>query len=79
MERTNKSDAAGNIVEGDVHCINSASNIVLERGGRPVFLLEAEGLVVVDSGDALLIYPKGKGQAVKDAVKYLKDNNEELL
>ncbi len=79
LERTAVGDAEGNIVEGDVHCINSASNIVLERGGRPVFLLEAEGLVVIDSGDALLIYPKGKGQAVKDAVEYVKENYEELL
>lgn len=79
LERTAVGDEAGNIVEGDVHCINSASNIVLERGGRPVFLLEAEGLVVVDSGDALLIYPKGKGQSVKDAVEYVKENYEELL
>ncbi len=79
LERISIGDESGNIVEGDVHCINSASNIVLERGGRPVFLLETEGLVVIDSGDVLLIYPKWKGQAVKDAVEYVNENYEELL
>ncbi|MCP4231813.1 MAG: mannose-1-phosphate guanylyltransferase [bacterium] len=79
LERTNIADESGNIVDGDVHCIDSGSNIVLGRGGRPVFLLETEGLIVIDSGDALLIYPKGKGQAVKDAVEYVRKNYEELL
>jgi mannose-1-phosphate guanylyltransferase len=79
LERTVIGNGDNNIYEGDVHLLNSASNIVLARGDRPIFLLEAEGLVVVESGDALLIYPKGKGQAVKKAVEYLKEEREELL
>jgi len=70
-----KKDPDGNAVRGRCYLIDSRNNLVL--GERLVALIGIENLMVLDSGDAILICPRGKGQEVRKLFNKLKENGEE--
>jgi len=70
-----KKDQDGNAVIGRCYLIDSRNNLVL--GERLVALIGVENLMVLDSGDALLICPRGRGQEVRILFNKLKENGEE--
>lgn len=74
-------DAEGNVFidGGRIISLDSRDNLV--RGhGRMIALVGVEGLVVVDTGDALLICPKDRAQDVKKVTEALEERGlTELL
>jgi mannose-1-phosphate guanylyltransferase/mannose-6-phosphate isomerase len=73
-------DAAGNVVRGDAVLSGSRDCLVEARGGRVVAVVGAEGLVVVDVGDAVLVLDPAHSQRVKDVVERLRaEGREDLL
>jgi mannose-1-phosphate guanylyltransferase len=74
-------DPAGNVVVGDAVAVGGTRGCLVEsRGGRLVAVVGAEDLVVVDTGDAVLVVPADRAQAVRDAVDRLReDGRTELL
>ncbi len=75
-----EADAGGNIVEGDVVITSSRDCTVVAQSGRVVAVAGVEGLVVVDTPDALLVVPASQSQLVKDVVEQLKaDGRDEVL
>ena len=64
-------DRHGNTFRGPVLSLESRDSLALAEGGRPVALLGAENLVVVDTPDALLVCSKDKVQEVKRLMKVL--------
>jgi mannose-1-phosphate guanylyltransferase len=64
-------DGAGNMVEGDVVITASRDCAVIARSGRLVAVAGVEGLVVVDTPDAVLVVPAARSQLVKDVVDKL--------
>lgn len=74
------SDAAGNVVEGDALLVGSTGCLVSATGGRPIAVVGAENLVVVDTGDAVLVVPADRVQEVRDVVERLRqEGRTELL
>jgi mannose-1-phosphate guanylyltransferase len=65
-------DADGNVVEGDVVMTSSRDCTVVARSGRVVAVAGVEGLVVVDTPDAVLVVPASRSQLVKEVVEQLK-------
>ena len=67
-------DGAGNIGdgEGQVHFVSTGTSYAWASAGRTVVVLGAEGLVVVDTGDAVLVMPAAAAQRVKEAVAQLR-------
>jgi mannose-1-phosphate guanylyltransferase len=73
-------DAAGNVLAGDVLAVGTRGCLVEARGGRTVAVLGVEDLVVVDTGDAVLVVPAQQAQAVRDLVDLLRaEGRTELL
>lgn len=74
-------DAAGNVLAGDAIAVGGTRGCLVEsRGGRMVAVVGAEDLVVVDTGDAVLVVPADRAQAVRDAVERLReDGRTDLL
>jgi mannose-1-phosphate guanylyltransferase/mannose-6-phosphate isomerase len=73
-------DAAGNVLAGDVLAVGSRGCLVEARGGRTVAVVGVEDLVVVDTGDAVLVVPAVQAQAVRDIVDLLRaEGRTELL
>ncbi|UCH78301.1 MAG: mannose-1-phosphate guanylyltransferase [Candidatus Coatesbacteria bacterium] len=79
LGRVLAADAAGNVGRGDVHFVEARENVVLADGERPVVLIETEGLVVVDAGDVVLIYPQGCSQGVRRAVELMREEKADLV
>ncbi|MBN1257792.1 MAG: mannose-1-phosphate guanylyltransferase, partial [Planctomycetes bacterium] len=63
-------DADGNVIKGEAITIDSHGNTVESK--RLVALVGVDDLVVVDSGDAVLVCPKDRAQDVRAVVDALK-------
>ncbi|MBI2551077.1 mannose-1-phosphate guanylyltransferase [Candidatus Uhrbacteria bacterium] len=63
----------GMIVQGDVQTIDTTNSLIYSPPRKPVVIIGVKDLVVVDTGDALLVCDKSQTQRVKDAVNNLKE------
>lgn len=63
--RNGEYDAAGNLLLGRAMAIESRGNLVYSTGGRVIALLGVEGLVVVETGDAVMVARLDRSQDVK--------------
>jgi mannose-1-phosphate guanylyltransferase len=55
-----------------VHSVDS-TGLVSPRGGRPIAVVGLEDVVVIDSGDAVLVTTRERAQDVKQVVAQLKE------
>jgi mannose-1-phosphate guanylyltransferase len=75
-----ESDADGNVIDGDAIVLGARNSTVVSRGGRLVAVVGTEGLVVVDTPEALLVVPAAESQRVKDLVERLRaEGRQDLL
>jgi mannose-1-phosphate guanylyltransferase len=72
-------DDAGNAIEGDVIPVGSTGCLVRAPAGKLVALVDVEDLVVVDTGDALLVCKRNRAQDVKKVVESLKSRDRKEL
>ena len=63
-------DASGNTGRGDVVTVESGNNLLFSDAGT-IAVLGVEGLVVVRTGDAVLVMPKERSQEVRKIVAQL--------
>lgn len=77
LERVNRTDMDGNMLQGDVITINT-SNTVVVGNKKLIATVGAENMIIVDTDDALLICAKNATQDVKRVIEELKilDRNE---
>lgn len=68
------SDENGNIILGAQHIGLDTSNslICTENPGRVIVTIGASDLVIVDTGDAILVCPRSQAQRVRDVVNALR-------
>jgi len=71
LERVNKTNEYGNMIQGDVISINTKNTIVC-GAKKLIATVGIEDLVVVDTDDALLICAKDSTQDVKKVIENLK-------
>ncbi len=77
--QTSEKDLHGNANNGDVHFKDSSENYVHSQN-KLVTLLGCHNLIVIDSGDALLVADRKKSQDVKDLVNELRlEKREEVV
>ncbi len=72
-------DTEGNLVSGDVLNLNSRDITAYGVEGKLIALVDVEGLVVVDTPDALLICRRDRAQRVRDVVSALRDDRAGYL
>ena len=72
-------DSAGNVLIGDVE-IHDAKNTYVRSAGRLVALVGVQDLVVVDTGDAVVITTRARSEVIKKLVEQLaaKDRKDVL-
>jgi len=68
---TNK-DASGNAITGDVLTVDT-ENSYIHAGSRLVAAIGVQGLVIIETADAVMIAPKDRVQEVKEIVAQLKN------
>lgn len=78
--RLGQADADGNVTAGDAVVMGSRDCLVESRGGRTLAVLGLDGMVVVDTGDAVLVMPAAASQELKSLVERLRgEGRGELL
>ena len=70
-------DKDGNTINKDHISIDSKNNLVYSKD-KTIATIDIEDLIIIESGDALLISKKGSSQKVKKVVAQLKNSNSEL-
>jgi mannose-1-phosphate guanylyltransferase len=71
-------DALGNTGRGDCLAVDATGNLLFSDAGT-VAVLGVEGLVVVRTGDAVLVMPRHRSQEVRRLVRELGDRGREEL
>lgn len=66
------SDSAGNVVRGDVVVIDTDNCLIRAEPGKRVALVGVKDLIVVASGDDVLVLPRGRSQDVKKIIEAMK-------
>nr|WP_233497066.1 sugar phosphate nucleotidyltransferase [Lujinxingia litoralis] len=81
LDEVSPTDAQGNVVRADAVLDEVKDSVVLSAGSQRVVALSGvEGLVVVDTPDALLVLPRARAQRVRDIVDHLRNaGRDELL
>lgn len=73
-------DADGNLVDGDAVMTSARDCTVIARSGRVVAVAGVDGVVVIDTPDAVLVVPAARSQLVRDVVERLHaSRRDELL
>lgn len=78
-------DKHGNVAPAHAVLLDAQRNLVMDlrtettSSGRVIALVGVEDLVVVDTGDALLVVPRARAQDVKDVVAALKARGDHKL
>ena len=67
-------DEFQNAVQGNVLSVSSSNNLVYSQGKKLIVLADVDDLAVVDSDDALLIFPKKNDQIIKRVYQQLDDD-----
>jgi mannose-1-phosphate guanylyltransferase len=72
-----QSDMRGNIVINARHIGFETGNSLIcsTNADRLIVTIGMENVIIIDSGDAVLICPRGESQKVKELVSYLKDHH----
>lgn len=65
-------DTSGNACRGDVVAIDTANCFVRAEDGKRVALVGVSDLIVVASGDDILVLPRGRSQEVKKIIEAMK-------
>ncbi len=76
--KVSKKDVDGNVKVGNVHPIKTA-NSYIQGCDRPIFVLGLSDIIVVDTGDAILVVPKGDAHSVGEIRDYLQKNEFDHL
>ncbi|MFT7486273.1 MAG: mannose-1-phosphate guanylyltransferase [Candidatus Paceibacteria bacterium] len=81
LPEVSEADEAGNCKSGQsqVICEDARGNIVFGEAGTLTALIGVQDLVVVRSGDAVLVCPKDRAQDVKLIVERLKTEGKDFL
>ena len=72
-------DKAGNILVGEDHLVLDSRNVTLYSKEKPVVLVGMENVIVVETGDALLVCHKENAQDVKKIVSILEERGRDQL
>lgn len=72
-------DSDGNVIEGDVILAAARNCTVVSRSGRIVAVAGLEGIVVIDTPDAVLVMPADQAQLVKAIVDELRASERDDL
>jgi mannose-1-phosphate guanylyltransferase len=69
MPEVRRADERGNVVSGEVGAMVDCENCVIFAGKRPLALAGLSEMVVVDTGDVVLVVPKRDSQKVRQLVQ----------
>ncbi|MDA8235882.1 MAG: mannose-1-phosphate guanylyltransferase, partial [Clostridia bacterium] len=76
LERINSVDYNGNVIKGQVVAVNT-KGCIIEGSNKVIATLGVDNLIVVDTGDVLLICPKEEAQNVRQVIQRIREEGLE--
>ena len=73
------SDDGGNVTKGHSILVETSGSLIYAPEGKTVAVLGMTDVIVVDTGDALLVCPKSEAQRVKEIISQLQENKRHDL
>lgn len=78
VDEVRETDENGNVVDADALLLDVADSVIYSEGGdRLIAAAGLDGMVVVDTPDALLVVPKKRAQDVKKIVQALQERERD--
>jgi mannose-1-phosphate guanylyltransferase len=77
--RSTEYDNDNNLSDGDALFVDSRNNFVSGEGGKFIACLGVDNLIVVDTGEALLVANMGRSQEIRKIVEHLTAHNKKEL
>lgn len=74
-----RTDQAGNLVKGQCLLIDSNQNLIYGQDNKVIAAIGLNNMIVVDTGDALLICPQGKAALVKKIVEEMRTAGQDAF
>jgi mannose-1-phosphate guanylyltransferase len=71
------SESGENVTKGNTVAIETKGSLIYGVGDKLVTVVGMQDVIIVDTGDALLVCHKDHAQKVKDIVQHLKENGKE--
>lgn len=68
-----------NVIQGDVSVIDSKKNLVFSDSNRTIGIIGMDGVIVVDTGDALLVCKRDRSGEVKKLLEQFKRTGKEKI
>ncbi|MDD2942683.1 MAG: sugar phosphate nucleotidyltransferase [bacterium] len=72
-------DGSDNLIMGDALTVNCRDSVLVSSSGRTIAAVGLEGIVVIETADAVLVCDRRDAQSVKTVVELLKQQGRELL
>ncbi|MFA4987171.1 MAG: sugar phosphate nucleotidyltransferase [Candidatus Brocadiia bacterium] len=72
LQRHCSQDVNGNIIIGNVSALDASNSIISGETDRLVAVLGVKDMIIVDTGDALLVMPKSESHRIKELLEKLK-------
>ncbi len=79
LERYHDRDEQGNVLQAQGVFLDTAGSIVVSNNDKPIATLGVRDLIIVDTGDSLLVCHKDKAQEIRKVVQALKENGYDKL
>ncbi|MEW5959077.1 MAG: mannose-1-phosphate guanylyltransferase [Chloroflexota bacterium] len=79
IHEINRPDENNNVVLGADHFAVDTTGALIQGNGRLIATIGLEDVIIVDSGDAVLVCAKDRAQDVKKVVNWLEKNNRNDL
>lgn len=76
LERHNKADQEGNIIQGKSITVDAHNNIIVNDNGHLTALIGVDDLIIVHTPEATLVCPKSKSQEIKKIVHEIAQHPE---
>ena len=78
-ERLAGSSRSGNVIKGTCVSVETKGSLIYVPDGKMVAVIGMRDVIVVDTGDALLVCPRSEAQRVKEAVQKMKEEGGEAF
>jgi len=72
-ERLAGSAQSGNVIKGACVALDTKGSLIYAPEGKKVAVVGMKDVIIVDTGDALLVCPRAEAQRVKEAVQKMKE------
>lgn len=79
IQELRRTHVGANVTQGEVYCVDTEDSLIYAPKKKFIATIGLNGMIVIDTGDALLVCPKERSADVKKIVEHLTRTNKKKL